>query len=203
MLGEKIKKFRKQKGYTQKQLAEKAGISRTALIRYENGDMSPSIQILQQIAAALNIPVSDIFPGTGADNRIADLHREIQKRDRTITELEPDCEHIMNMHQANQYFEKLQIVQDKLDKRALLEGLAEEASELAQAALKLIRAMGSSKNVTPTSEEEAWEHLHEEIADVQNCLNSLQVCDEDFLDIQQEKMIHWADRLTASQETDE
>lgn len=203
MLGEKIKKFRKQKGYTQKQLAEKAGISRNSLIKYENGDMSPSIQILQQIAAALDVSVSDIFPGTGADNRIADLHREIQKRDRTITELEPDCEHIMNMHQANQYFEKLQIVQDKLDKRALLEGLAEEASELAQAALKLIRAMGSSKNVTPTSEEEAWEHLHEEIADVQNCLNSLQVCDEDFLDIQQEKMIHWADRLTASQETDE
>ena len=29
--GDSIKKFRKQKGYTQKQLAEKAGISRTAL----------------------------------------------------------------------------------------------------------------------------------------------------------------------------
>lgn len=200
MLGEKIKKFRKQKGYTQKQLAEKAGISRTALIRYENDETSPSIQILQQIAAALDVSVSDIFAGTGADNRIADLHREIQKRDRTITELEPDCEHIMNMHQGNQYFEKLQIVQGKLDKRALLEGLAEEASELAQAALKLIRAMGSSKNVTPTSEKEAWEHLYEEIADVENCTNALEICDEDFLDIQQEKMISWADRLEEKNE---
>ena len=60
--GDSIKKFRKQKGYTQKQLAEKAGISRTALIRYENGETSPSIQILQQIAAALDVSVSDIFP---------------------------------------------------------------------------------------------------------------------------------------------
>lgn len=143
------------------------------------------------------------FENGSSDNRIADLHREIQKRDRRITELEPDCEHIMNMHQANQYFEKLQIVQGKLDKRALLEGLAEEAAELAQAALKLIRTMGSSKNVTPTSEEEAWEHLYEEIADVENCTNALEICDEDFLDIQQEKMIRWADRLTASQGADE
>lgn len=117
--------------------------------------------------------------------------------------MELDCEEIMNMHQANQYFEKLQIVQGKLDKRALLEGLAEEASELAQAALKLIRAMGSSKNVTPTSEEEAWEHLYEEIADIENCTNALGICDEDFLDIQQEKIIRWADRLTEGQETED
>ena len=32
--GELIKALRKQKGYTQKQLADKAGISRTGLIRY-------------------------------------------------------------------------------------------------------------------------------------------------------------------------
>ena len=117
--------------------------------------------------------------------------------------MELDCEEIVNMNQANQYFEKLQIVQGNLDKRALLEGLAEEASELAQAALKLIRAMGSSKNITPISEEEAWEHLYEEIADVENCTNALGICDEDFLDIQQEKMIRWADRLTASKKTDD
>lgn len=203
MLGEKIKKFRKQKGYTQKQLAEKAGISNNSLIRYENDETSPNLQIMQQIATALEVSVADIFAGTGADQRYDYLHREIQKRDRTITELEPDCEHIVNMNQANQYFEKLQIVQGNLDKRALLEGLAEEASELAQAALKLIRAMGSSKNVTPTSEEEAWEHLYEEIADVENCTNALGICDEDFLDIQQEKMIRWADRLTVSKKTDD
>lgn len=90
MLGEKIKKFRKQKGYTQKQLAEKAGISNNSLIRYENDETSPNLQIMQQIAEALDVPFSDIFAGTGADNRIADLHREIQKRDRTIAELEQE-----------------------------------------------------------------------------------------------------------------
>ena len=42
-------------------------------------------------------------------------------------------------------------VRNKLSDRELLEALAEECSEAAQAALKLIRAKGYSNNVTPTS----------------------------------------------------
>lgn len=61
-IGNSIKKFRKQKGYTQKQLAEKAGISNNSLIRYENDETSPNLQIMQQIATALEVSVSDLFP---------------------------------------------------------------------------------------------------------------------------------------------
>lgn len=62
--GELIKELRKKKGYTQKQLAEKAGISRTGLIRYENGETSPSIQVLQQIANALDVSVTAFVPAS-------------------------------------------------------------------------------------------------------------------------------------------
>lgn len=44
---------------------------------------------------------------------------------------------------------------NKLDERTLLEQLAEEASELSQAALKLIRAKGLNNNNTPVGEQEA------------------------------------------------
>ena len=54
---------------------------------------------------------------------------------------------------------------DKLDERTLLEQLAEEASELSQAALKLIRAKKLSNNVTPRTEQEATLALAEEITD--------------------------------------
>ena len=54
---------------------------------------------------------------------------------------------------------------NKLDERTLLEQLAEEASELSQAALKLIRAKGLSENVTPRTEQEAALALAEEITD--------------------------------------
>ena len=69
--GNLIKKFRKQQGYTQKQLAEKAGISSNSIIKYERGEMSPSIYALQKIAAALDVSVSDIFPLASAVEKVS------------------------------------------------------------------------------------------------------------------------------------
>ena len=63
-IGELIKSVRKQKGYTQKQLAEKAGVSNNSLIRYENGETSPSIQVLQQIANALDVYATAFVPAS-------------------------------------------------------------------------------------------------------------------------------------------
>ena len=54
---------------------------------------------------------------------------------------------------------------DKLDERTMLEQLAEEASELSQAALKLIRAKALSNNVSPKTEQEALLALAEEMVD--------------------------------------
>ena len=50
--------------------------------------------------------------------------------------------------------------------------LSEESAELAEAALKLRRAMGT-KNPTPVTVEEARDNLLEEIADVSNCIIAL------------------------------
>lgn len=71
---------------------------------------------------------------------------------------------------------KLFIVQ-KLGKRERLEALAEEAAELSQAALKLIRAcrFGEKVNPTPLTEEEALKNLYEEIADVELAVEVLNV----------------------------
>ena len=52
------------------------------------------------------------------------------------------------------------------DRRTLLEQLAEEAAELSQAALKLIRAEKLSDNPTPANVSIASEQLNEELADV-------------------------------------
>ncbi len=53
---------------------------------------------------------------------------------------------------------------------ATLEQLAEEASELSQAALKLARVY-RGENPTPVSADQALDSLVEETADVRNCLN--------------------------------
>ncbi len=60
-------------------------------------------------------------------------------------------------------------IMNKLDDRTVLEQLAEEAAELSQACLKLIRARGLSNNVTPIDQEKALRNLQEEMSDVVMC----------------------------------
>ncbi len=83
----------------------------------------------------------------------------------------------------------------------LLVGLAEEAAELSQAALKYRRARGISTNPTPVTEDEALAALVEEVADVALYLGVLRliksVTGQDELlakhiDIKTER---WAQRL--------
>nr|DAQ07459.1 MAG TPA: nucleoside triphosphate pyrophosphohydrolase [Caudoviricetes sp.] len=56
-------------------------------------------------------------------------------------------------------------VAEHLTERDLLEGLAEEASELTKAALKLIRANGTN-NFTPVTVDDAKANLIEELGDI-------------------------------------
>ena len=63
-------------------------------------------------------------------------------------------------------------VRMKMSTRTMLEQLAEEAAELSQAALKLIRAMGD-ENPTPVTREEAENNLVEEATDVMLVLETL------------------------------
>lgn len=57
-------------------------------------------------------------------------------------------------------------VREELASRDMLEQVAEEASELSQAALKLIRAYGLSGNPTPTTSEQALKAFSEEAQDL-------------------------------------
>lgn len=78
----------------------------------------------------------------------------------------------------------------------VLRQLAEEASELSQAALKMIRVF---ENTTPVSFQEAKSKLKEEITDVFNCLIVLNksingVCRVDR-EMQIQKMERWSERM--------
>ena len=47
--------FRKQCGYTQAQLANKLGISRSTYANYESGNRSPDFETLERISDILNL----------------------------------------------------------------------------------------------------------------------------------------------------
>lgn len=70
-------------------------------------------------------------------------------------------------------------ITDYLPETEILAQLAEEAAELAQAALKLRRALDGT-NPTPKSVEECKANLLEEIADVSLCACLLMTQDTDY-----------------------
>ncbi len=51
LLGKQIKLFRKQRGWSEQNLAERAGISRATLQKIESGEMTPSIGLAFEVAA--------------------------------------------------------------------------------------------------------------------------------------------------------
>lgn len=60
-LGLNISYFRKERGLSQMQLAEKIEVSRTHMSRIENNDCAVSLDVIFAIAKALEIPVCRLF----------------------------------------------------------------------------------------------------------------------------------------------
>lgn len=92
------------------------------------------------------------------------------------------------------------LITQKLGARERLEVLAEEAAELSQAALKMIRAyrMGGAVNPTPVTAKEALENLVEEVADVElaeEALGMYYMNRRRIEEIKQEKRSRWIERL--------
>lgn len=90
---------------------------------------------------------------------------------------------------------------EHLPTRDLLEGLAEEASELSQAALKVIRASGINENVTPVTESEAYNKLVEEVTDVMLYLATLGLYAP--RETMYNKAVRWLSRLDYKKESED
>jgi len=59
-VGLRIKKFRKSKGMTQKELANIINKGETSITRYEKGDVQIPANVLERIANALDVSYSDL-----------------------------------------------------------------------------------------------------------------------------------------------
>ena len=64
-VGERIRKFRGEKGMTQKELSEKAGVELSALQRYERGACVPTRKTLERLAQALGLNILHLMCAYG------------------------------------------------------------------------------------------------------------------------------------------
>ena len=87
---------------------------------------------------------------------------------------------------------------DSIGLPAVLEQLAEECSELAQASLKYARLL-RGENPTPKSERQCVADMTEEVADVNLCLSQLfrnhNIRYDDVIDIIEFKNRRWHERI--------
>jgi len=87
-VGERIRKLRREKDWSQRRLAQKAGIHEKMVCRYEKGVNIPSIESLQKIADALGVTTDflmaetlDNSPMAGIQDELLWYVKEIEKLD--------------------------------------------------------------------------------------------------------------------------
>ena len=84
LLGARIKEIRKARGLTQEQLAEMVDIEQKHVSRIEWGKNYPTIDRLEKIAAALNVPLISFFDFLHLENddeRVVNIEEMIKELD--------------------------------------------------------------------------------------------------------------------------
>ena len=162
-------------------------------------------RVIQATAKILNRPVERCWEAWNVCNALNDFDY-----DRAMTAFLASIHYASSSKEDADREEALAYVNDSLSVAALLGQVAEEASELATAALKLQRIV-MDENPTPVSEDEAISNFIEEMGDLLNSVDALHwPFHTERRDTIKEscapKCIRWAERIkekkAAEEETD-
>lgn len=66
IFGQNVRLAREKKGWSQDRLSEESGLHRTYISGIERGVRNPTIEIVQQIAVALDVDIQELFAVTKA-----------------------------------------------------------------------------------------------------------------------------------------
>ncbi len=81
-LGQKIRKFRKEKGVTLVELSKKTGVAQATLSRIETGTMMGTVESHEKIAEALGIGLAELY--SGVDRRYEQISH-LKDNERKVT----------------------------------------------------------------------------------------------------------------------
>lgn len=68
MIGDRIRELRQERGFSVRQLAQRAGVSIGLISQVERGINDPSLQTLRAISKAFDVPLFDLFQATAASD---------------------------------------------------------------------------------------------------------------------------------------
>jgi transcriptional regulator with XRE-family HTH domain len=88
-IGDKIKRLRQEKNWSQDQLADKIDVGRRFISNYENGKNLPSASTLQKLAEVFEVSVDYLL----SDDQIKNL-ASVQITDKTLIEYFEEIQHM-------------------------------------------------------------------------------------------------------------
>lgn len=80
--GERIRRLRKQNGYTQETLAEKLGISEDAIYRIENGRSGARVDLLLQLSDELHTSLDYLVTGREPEDEMDKMLERFDEKQR-------------------------------------------------------------------------------------------------------------------------
>lgn len=66
LFGQNVRLAREKKGWSQDRLSDESGLHRTYVSGIERGVRNPTIEIVQQVAKALDVDIKELFADTKA-----------------------------------------------------------------------------------------------------------------------------------------
>ena len=87
-IGARIRKFREDRGYSQKELAELIGVSNSRISNWEQGINRPDADILVDLCKTLNVSPSELLDVHLKDDELNDMERKVIKAYRAKKDLQ-------------------------------------------------------------------------------------------------------------------
>ena len=87
-IGNRIRKYRENRGLNQKELAQLIGVSNSRVSNWEQGINRPDADILVDICKALNVSPSELLDVRLSSDELNDQERKVIMAYRTKTELQ-------------------------------------------------------------------------------------------------------------------
>lgn len=84
-IGERIRNLRKKKSITQEQLADRLGLKRSIISKYENGIVDINLSTIKKIADILEISTTDLIEGGQFVDENFDINEDIKKHPEKYT----------------------------------------------------------------------------------------------------------------------
>ena len=84
-IGDRILSLLKQSGYSQKELASMVGVTEAAMSRYLKNEREPKIEVVANLATALNTTVDYLISGRSESNTFDEVYHLVSRSTATMT----------------------------------------------------------------------------------------------------------------------